>query len=717
MNENNRKLYRHAELECMFAPKSVAILGVSPKESAFGSKTLSNLEMAKFGGRIYPVNSKYEMIGDRQCYASIRDLPETPDCVIIAVPRESVEQMVIECAERRVGGIIIYTSGYSETGKLGRAEQQARLTQISNESGVRILGPNCFGVLNFKIGFRASFGSVEDAVLPAPRPEAIGLVSQSGALGFALSQATEHGMSFSHVLTCGNACDVDVADEISYLADDPNCKVIACVFEGMPNPRRIIEAADIAHAANKPVIIYKMATGEKGAVAAMSHTGSLAGSNAAYSAAFRRAGIITVDNFEAVVETASFFAKATRPKSSGVAVVATSGGACIMAADKAELHNVPLPQPAAVTREVLERVVPEFGSARNPCDVTAQVIGSPESLRDCVDALLSDDTYGALVVPLPYAYAVAAERLKLFSAAAKKYQKIVCAVWITEWLEGPSALEIELDQNVAMFRSMDRCFATLAAWNEREYWLRAQPRKLARTAGKDCVLIAAKLLESAKNTILTEREAKKVLSAYGVSVVTEDLVQSDDDAVASAIGMGYPVAMKVESPDIPHKTEAGVIRLNLKSDAEVRFAYKEIMASANNASLQPRINGVLMQTMVSNGTEIMIGGRVDPLFGPLIVVGFGGIFVELLNDTVLELAPINHKEALNMLGRLKGKEVLTGFRGLEPVNLETLAEVVCRLSELIADQQEFISELDVNPLICSGESIIAVDALIVTQPN
>ncbi len=717
MSASFRKVYRHADLDRMFAPKSVAVVGVSPTAGGFGSRTLAILKQGKFGGRIYPVNTKYERIGEEQCYPSIRELPETPDCVIIAVPRDGVEPIVVDCAERGVGGVVIYSSGYSETGRADRAKQQARLVQISRESGLRILGPNCIGLLNYTNRFLGTFFiPVPDAPLRAPRPDAVGIVSQSGALGFALSQAIERGMSFSHVLACGNACDVDVADQISYLADDPNCRAIACVFEGMSNPRRIIDAAEVAHAANKPLVIYKMAVGVQGAAAAISHTGSLAGSSAAYRAAFKRAGIVVVDNLEALLETASFFAKAPlQPKSLGVAVVATSGGSCIMSADMAERHNVPLPQPTAEAREVLERVVPEFGSPRNPCDVTAQVVGDPESLRACVDAIMGDDTFGALVVPQVHASTVTAARIKVFSEAAGRYGKIACAVWLNEWLEGPGSLETEIDPNVVMFRSMDRCFATLAAWNEREQWLRAQPRKLTRTSPADAALTVAKLLDGAGNRILTEREAKKILGAYGVPVVQEDLVQSGDDAVAVASRMGFPVAMKIESPDLPHKTEAGVIRLNLGTAAEVQTALDEVMANAKRVSPSPRVNGVLIQPMIPAGTEIMIGARVDPLFGPLVVVGLGGILVELLKDTALDLAPITHDEALAMIGGLKGKAALTGFRGSLPVNLDKLANIVCRLSELIADQQELISELDVNPLICSGDRIIAVDALIVAQ--
>lgn len=715
MNANLRKVYQYQDLDRMFTPKSVAIVGASPNENAFGFRTLVMMEQGGYAGKIYLVNAKYEQIGERPCYASIQALPEVPDCVIIAVPRVAVEQIVEDCVECQVGGIILYSSGYSETGKPERIAQQARLVQLAQESGVPLLGPNCIGALNYKTGFIGTFVAPPTTRPVTPLPNAIGLVSQSGALGFALAQAIERGVSFSHVLTCGNASDIDVADEISYLAGNPDCKVIACVFEGMAAPMRLIEAAEVAAANNKVVVIYKMATGEQGAAGAMSHTGSLAGSDVAYRAAFQRAGMVVVDDFEALIETAAFFSKVERPTTTGVAVVATSGGACIMSADKAELHEVSLPQPQAQTLEVLKRVVPEFGSPNNPCDVTAQVISDPISLLDCVEALMADETYGALVVPQPLAYPVAAERLRVFSDAAERHGKIACAVWLTEWLEGPGALDTELNPHVAMFRSMDRCFATLAKWHEREQWLQTQPRSLGRVSAVDAGKKAAALLDNAKAAALTEREAKQVLAAYGVPVVEDKVVHSAQEAVAAANNVGYPIAMKVESPDILHKTEAGIIRLNLKTDAEVASAYEAVMANANKVSPTPRINGVLVQPMIPTGAEIMVGATVDPLFGPLIMVGLGGIMVELMKDTVLELAPVNHDEALGMLHRLKGKALLTGFRGSEPVSLDKLADIICRLSELAADQRDVIAELDVNPLICCGDRIVAVDALLLKR--
>jgi len=708
-----RALYRREELVRTFNPRSIAIVGVSPSAGAFGSRTLANLGLGGYQGKVFPINAKYERIGERPCYPSVRDLPETPDLVFIAVPREAVEPVVLQAADRGAGGIVLFSSGYSETGKPDRMAQQQRLVDICRSAHMRLVGPNCIGFINYNLGLLGTFADVPNAGVP--RPGAIGLVSQSGALAHSLAQAAEHGVSFSHSLTSGNACDVDAADQIAYLADDPSCSVIACLFEGLATPERLIEAAGLAHAAGKALVIYKMAVGEKGAAAALSHTGSLAGSNAAYSAAFRRAGVVEVDKFEALVETASFFAKAPRPSTAGVAVVATSGGACIMCADKAELHGVALPAPSPEARAELEKIVPEFGSPNNPCDVTAQVTADPNLLYATADVLMREPAYATVVVAHPYAYEVAIPRAKVFADAARRHNKIACTVWLPQFLEGPGAREAQMDTHMALFRSVDRCFATLAAWQGHERWRSAQPRRYQRTAPAEAKAQAAALLDKSVNKTLTEREAKEVLAAYGVPVVGEKLVQSAQAAADAAATLGYPVALKVESPDLPHKTEAGVIRLNLKTAAEVKAGFEAVMANANKVTPRPRLNGVLVQPMIAAGTEIMVGARIDPLFGPLVVVGLGGILVELMKDTAVDLAPVTPGEARNLFSRLKGQAALTGFRGAEPVDIARLSEVVARLSEFAADQQERIAELDVNPLICSGGRITAVDALIVRR--
>jgi acetate---CoA ligase (ADP-forming) len=705
----HRNVYRHATLARLLHPASIAIIGASPSAGSFGARTLTNL--ARFKGRIYPINAKYEKVGDLTCYPSIDALPEAPDAVVMTTPRESVEPLVQACIAKNAGGIVLYASGYAETSKPERVAAQLRLAALAQDSGVHLIGPNCIGVVNYLNDAAMTFSGLPRGEYP--HEATVGIISQSGALGFAMAQAVERGMSISHVLTAGNSADVDVADQVAYLADDPGCKVIACIFEGMTHPTRFIEAAEIAWQANKPLVVFKVASSEQGATAAMSHTGSLAGSQAAYRAAFERAGVIMVDNCEALMETAAFFAKAPPPTARGVAVIATSGGAAIMAADKAELHGLPLPQPSDAVRAVLEAHIPEFGSARNPCDVTAQVLANPQSIGACGDALMSDPAYGVIVIPQVYSYEPAIPRIKTFSDLALQHGKMTCNAWVTEWLEGPGARETERAPRMALFRSMDRCFATLAAWHRRDEKRKQPPRVIQRASNATAKIAAATLIDAAAHATLTEREAKRVLATYGIPVVDERIVSTPDEAVLAAHAIGLPVVLKIESPDLPHKTEADVVRLNLRSEMEVRAAYDAIMQNAAKNAPRAKVSGVLVQPMIAPGLEIMIGARIDPLFGPLVVVSLGGIFVEVMKDNALALAPVTHDEARAMLLSLKGAALLKEFRGRPAIDLDRLADVVQRISELAADQSDRVTELDVNPLICHPDRTIAVDALIV----
>ena len=708
MSTKRTGVYSRAQLSRLLHPHSVAVIGASSRAGSFGERVLHNL--THYSGRYYPVNARYQKIGDLTCYPSVLDLPEAVDCAVVTAAREAVEEIVLECAKAGVGGVIVFASGYSETGKEDRIAQQQRLAAISRETGLRIVGPNCIGVVNATLDSRITFMDITP--IPKPNSTAVGVVSQSGALGMALAQGVVRGLSVSHVMTSGNSVDVDMADYVNYLVEDPTCASIACVFEGMSTPERLLEAAENAWKADKPLVIFKMATGEQGAQAAMSHTGSLAGSHASYQAVFRRAGAVVVDDYEALMETAAFFAKAPAPKAKGIAVVAASGGAAIMCADRAEQHGVPMPQPAPEVKAILETHIPEFGSSRNPCDVTAAVLGNPESLGACAGALLGDAQYGALVSPLTYGYAPSAKRPLVYNDLAKQHGKMACVVWQTEWQEGPGVVEANGCERVALFRSMDACFAALEAWHWRAD-KRAAGAQTVPATDPAIVTKAAALIGAAQGATLTEREAKEVLALYGVPVVGERLTQSADEAVAAAEAFGYPVVMKVESPDLPHKTEAGVIRLNLRSAGEVRDAYAAVMANARKVTPPPAINGVLVQPMVPQGVEMVIGCRVDPLFGPLIVVGLGGILVEVLKDTALSPAPVSPDEAKGLLRGLKGVKLLEGFRGMAAVDLDRLARVISDVSRFAADHRERIAELDVNPLICAGDRITAVDALII----
>jgi acyl-CoA synthetase (NDP forming) len=708
MQNRRTGLYSRDQLTRLLHPNSIAIIGASTRSGSFGERLMLNMQ--HYAGRAYPVNARYQAIGEQTCYPNVRDLPEVPDCAVITAAREAVEEIVLDCARAGVGGAIVFASGYAETGKDDRIAQQERLAAIARETGLRIVGPNCIGVVNALLDSRATFMDIT----PIPKPErnAVGIVSQSGALGMALAQGVVRGLSVSHVMTSGNSCDVDMADFVNYLATDPACGSIACVFEGMATPDRLLLAAENAWAVDKPLVIFKMATGEQGAQAAMSHTGSLAGSNAAYRAVFRRAGAVVVDNYEDLMETAAFFAKAPPPKATGAAIVAASGGAAIMAADRAEQHGVPLPQPSPGVRTILEARIPEFGSSRNPCDVTAAVLSDPESLGICANALLSDPQYGVLVSPLTYGYAPSAKRPQVYSALAEQHGKMACVVWQTEWQDGPGVVEAHQCEQVALFRSMNACFAALAAWHWRADKRAAGVQAVAATSA-ETIAAARGLIAAAGGAMLTEREAKAVLALYGVPVVGERLTRSADEAVNAAAALGYPVVLKVESPDLPHKTEAGVIRLNLRTADEVREGYAAVMANADKVSPPPRINGVLVQPMVPQGIEMVVGARNDPLFGPLVVVGFGGILVEVLRDTALSPAPVTPFEAEALLRQLKGAKLLEGFRGMPGADIGRLARVISDVSRFAADHRDSVAELDVNPLICAGERITAVDALIV----
>ncbi len=700
---DSRAAYTRAELARLIAPRSVAIVGASPRAGSFGMRTLENL--AHYGGAVYPVNAKYERVGERACYASLAALPQPPDCAVLVVPREAVEAALEEAAAARAGAVIVYASGYGEMAREDAARAQRRLAGIARAAKMPMLGPNCMGLVNHALGAGLSF-IPEYARAPRMVNSAgsIAVVSQSGALGYALAQAWDRGLAIRYFFSAGNSADVDVGDLVAAMAEDPECKAIACLFEGAGSAARLLEAGERARAAGKPVIAYKLGTSEDGAAAARSHTGSLAGSAVAWRALFERAGFVPVEDFDALLEYARFFAVAGKPLARGVAAISGSGGAGVMAADKASKHGVPMPQPLEATGAALRALVPEFGAARNPCDPTGQVLNNPESFGACCRALLADPQYGVLVVPGTVAVVeTAKDRVPAMAALAREQPKPVVLVWLSEWLQGPGSGEYEREERIPLFRSMERCFDAIAAWHAlAERKADAAPRLSAPGAAR-----AAREILAKGGATLTESESKRVLAAYGVPVVLERLARSADEAAAAAREFGYPVALKAESSTILHKTELGVVRLGVGDEADLRRAYAEIAAAARGHELR----GVLVQPMIP-GVEVIVGARVDPVVGPLVVVGSGGVLVELVQDSVAALAPVSAAQAKAMLTRLKGYKMLTGFRGSVPVNLEALAEAIARVSELVADLSGDIEELDVNPLRCGPQRVVAVDALL-----
>jgi acyl-CoA synthetase (NDP forming) len=687
-----RNLYTRAELERLIAPRSIAIVGASPRAGSFGLRTLENLE--HFRGAIWPVNAKYPAIGAHACYPSLAVLPGRPDLVALVVPREGVEAALREAAAAGAGGVVVYASGYGEMARDEGAAEQQRLADIARAARMPMLGPNCMGLVNHALGVGVSFIPEYSRMPRVVGP--IAFVSQSGALGYCLAQAAERGLGYRYFFSAGNCADVDVADLIGAMAEDDEVRAIACLFEGVPSAQRLLQAGERARKAGKPVIVYKLGTSEDGAAAARSHTGSMAGSAAAFRALFDRAGFVAVDDYEALVEYAKFFAAAGKPLARGVAVVSGSGGAGIIAADMAARHGVPMPQPTEATTAVLRSVVPEFGAARNPCDPTGQVLSVPESYNKCCQALLDDPQYGVLLCAMSVA---ARETGNLRAAAiarlARSQPKAIAVAWVSEWLQGPGSEAYEADDRVGFFRSLDRCYAAIAAWQR---W--HEPRGSEERVSKK-----VPALPGSGKKVLGERQAKAVLATYGIRSAPERQAKNADQAVKAAAELGYPVVLKADG-DIEHKTEAGAVKLNLRDAPEVRAA-----CAAMTAARQ----GFLVQAMVTGGVELVVGIKRDPQCGPVLLVGLGGVLVEVLRDTAHALAPVGRRQARRMLESLKGYKLLLGYRGAPAADLDAVCDAIARISEFAADHADQVEEIDVNPLLARPDGAVALDALIVLR--
>lgn len=697
-------------------PKVIAVVGASETPGSPGNTTMDNI--AGFTGKVYAVNPKYREVLGRPCVPTLLDLPERPDCVALCVARPLVEENLRQAVSAGAGGTVVYASGYAETSLPDRIAAQQTLVEIAQRGQVRLIGPNTIGFANAASCAVVNFMPGCAEILRGP-PGRVAIITQSGALGYSVLQGVKRGVRISHYLAAGNSADVDVCDYLAYLAEQNEVRAIICLFEGVKNGRRFLQAADIAAKNGKALIVNKAGSGVASGKAALSHTGTLVGSVAGYRAAFAQVNAIQCENFESVLETACLFAKAPAPsRGRGIGIMATSGGAGVINADKAEQHGLVLPPIAPATHAALAKVVPEFGSIANPADITSEALRSIASFTTCLQAFADDPHFSAVVVPFVYAHPVASgARAPVLCDVAAKTDALIAAVWMPEWLEGPGAAELESDNRVALFRSSDRAFAAIRAWldwHERRNdlstaWSRLSPADAATHARS----ILAKA--GARGATLTEQSSKSILVAYGVSVPQEELATSPEDAVRCAVRLGFPVVVKISSPDIPHKTEVRGIRLNLNSTEDVVRAATEILADVRACRPQARIDGLSVQTMIPAGPELVMGLRIDEQFGPLVVVGSGGILVELLADSVTAIAPISPHRARQMIESLRSFKLLTGYRGGPTGDVDAAIDVLCRLSELASDLRDAITEADLNPVIVGVHGALAADALFATE--
>ncbi|GAA0572619.1 acetate--CoA ligase family protein [Craurococcus roseus] len=700
-----------AALRRVLSPRSVALVGVSAEPTSFGARSTTNLR--DFAGQVWTVNPKYagQELHGRPCFGSIADLPEAPDCVLLALPRTGVLAGVRAAAERGAGGVVVYASGYGETGLADRVAEEDALREAARSSSLPLVGVNCLGVVDHTTRAAVTF-MPEYPRLTAPAG-GVAVTSQSGALGYALMQAAERGFSLCHMATAGNATDLDVCDLAAYQLSMPECRSVALAVEGLRDARRLFLLGDAAREAGKAVVVLKLGRGEAGAAAAVSHTGSLAGSAAAWSAAFRRAGLAEVEDFDALLETAGLFAKAPKPKARGVAIVTPSGGAGIMAADHAEALGLDMPQPAPETERVLRGAIPEFGAPRNPCDLTAQVATNPAMFDACMDAMLADPQYGVVVMPVVYSHhATTAGRMESMRPHARKHGKPVCIAWMPEQLEGPGAVAADSAPELPLFRSTRRLMNAIRLWLEHDAQQAPAP---------DAGPAAASGLETAAASLpdggtLMEAEAKALFARAGLPVVEERRAATAEAAAEAAAALGFPVVLKLDSPDIAHKTEVGGVKLNLADADAVRGAFDAIAASARRHAPGARVDGVLVQRMARKGVELILGCKRDPQFGPMVLVGTGGVMAELFRDVALDLAPVTPERAEAMLRGLKGFPLLDGFRGAEKADVRAVAAAVAAFSALVAAAGERIAEAEINPLIAGPWGCLAVDGLVRCGP-
>jgi len=707
-----RAVYHHADLHRLINPEVVAVVGASETRGSFGERTLSN--MSDFSGKVYAINPKHQSLLGRTCVPSLSELPERPDCVVLCVARPMVEGMIEQAAAVSAGGVIVYASGFAETAKPDRIEAQQRLVQLAERTGVRVVGPNCVGLANTRSGAGLNF--MPGYATMGHRRGPIGIVSQSGALGYTVVQGMQRGVGFSHYLAAGNSCDVDVCDFISYLAEDADTRSIICLLEGVKDGNRFLAAARKARAAGKALIVYKTGNSETSSKAAMSHTGTMVGSVVAYRTAIEEAGAIAVDSLEAVLETAAFMAKSRPPSAgAGVGILSTSGGAAVICADKAEAHGVSLPALETKTDSALREVVPDFGSVGNPSDLTAEVLKTSETFGFCLDAFLNDSGFSALVLPMIFAHASSSgARAPTIVDAAARSDRPLAVVWMNEWYQGPGSELLDADPRVCVFRSADRCFAALRAWFD---WHKQVDRVSASRRSDPSAAQAAWKIIAGKSpgAALSETDSKRVLACYGIATPKEILVHDPEGAALAVSQIAGPTAIKIVSPDILHKTEAGGVRLGVSRPEEARIVAEQILESCLRYAPQARIDGISVQQMVPPGVEIVLGVKNDRQFGPLVAAGLGGIMVELIADTAVRLAPVGEQSARAMLGSLKGYALLKGFRGKPGVDVDRLVDTICRLSELAHDLRDAIDQIDVNPVIASTTGVVAADALIVCR--
>jgi acyl-CoA synthetase (NDP forming) len=689
-------------LDILFNPKAIVAVGASSNPTKIGGRIFRYTKDNGYAGRLYPINAQHRQVQGIPTLPAIDDLPSDVDLAYVMVPAPAVVKTMEKLAEREVKAAMIFSSGFAEMSNEGIAAQK-RIADIARESGMRVLGPNCMGAININNGMVGTFARTFDQGLPPPG--VIGFASQSGAFGsYGLYLCLERGLGISLWCTTGNEVDVDVAECLEYMALDPQTRVILCYIEGCRNKDRLIQALELARSRRKPVVMLKVGRTQLGAMAAASHTASLVGTDAVYDAVFRQYGVHRVNSIEELLDVAYVCSAGIFPKSNRVGLLSSSGGVAVLMADTATGFGLEAPELSRDAQASLKQLIP-FSATRNPVDMTAQATYNQMLVKDYIEVVMGQDNVDSLVCFLPPARTP--EYRKILPPELKRLRRqypdkalILCSS------ERPEAKQPYEDAGFLVIEDPTHALRSITA-------LYTYGRSFAQAKQANVQKSKVLIPEQA----MSEYTEKNLLAKAGLPVITEHLTTSAQEARASAQALGYPVVMKIASADILHKTEIGGVLLNLNSPQAVVEGFYTLMRNAGKAMPKARLDGVIVAPMMTDGVETILGIQRDPVFGPVVLFGLGGIFVEVFKDVAMRLAPFGEDVAAQMIREIKGSALLEGVRGKSPADIEALTHALSTLSAFAAANADRLESLDLNPFLVRprGKGAVALDALIVPR--
>ena len=713
---------RKKNLEYLFNPRSIGILGASSDPGKMSGRPLAYLQKFGFPGRIYPINPQYQEIAGVPCFPSVKDVPGEIDVLMVIIPARLVLASLEQALEKGVKAAIIISGGFAEVGGEG-IELQNRLLEFSRRTGMLLYGPNTTGLLSLVTRTIATFSQSIEAMQDLV-PGKTGLITQSGAFGATIFvRSMRVGLRLSHWAATGNEVDLEFCDFLEYMANDPHTSVIAGFMAGVHDGQKLIRALDRAASRGKHVVILKVGGTEASARAAKSHTGAIVGSSKAYDAVFRQKGVILARDVDDLIDHALAFSMVRPPRGKRLGIMTESGGGGVLLAERAAELGLDVGEIQGSTRERLAQVVPAVGSVQNPVDLTGQSLTDLALITGSMEVMLDAADFDIIIPFLLMSKTTARKKAQDLVATVKSHGRdksvLVC------WPEGQKEwLQYLTDNGIFVTATGSRCAATAAAM---AHFAEFQ-RNLSVAADEAAVVLptdrknkVAAVIEAVRKRhglALNEYESKEVLRAYGIATVREAIAGSVDEALAIARRIGYPVVAKLLSADILHKTEAGVIALNLQSDDQLRTAYENVVAKGKAYRADAVVQGVLIQEMVAEkGVETIVGVSREAPFGPAIVFGIGGILVEVMKDVSIRVLPVGSRDLESMVSEIKGFEILKGARGGKPADVAAIRDTLARVAALADEFKDVIAELDVNPLIAleQGKGVRAVDALLLLR--